>query len=148
MLDSKAIPNGLKDHECKKGMPNRPPIPYVPDMDKVQEIVQECCKQYFKIKLEDKTKFSIAIWDAGTNKVFLNHILSALNTYDSQGYFDSYIKALAMICKDHNRSKELTSAVIMAEKSMEEEERPNRKEELEAKAQKLCKTLMQSTHQG
>ena len=82
MSDSKAIPKGLKDHECEKGTPNRPPIPYVPETDEVQETVQECRKQYFKIKLEDKTEFSVAIWDAGTNEAFLNHVLSALNACD------------------------------------------------------------------
>ena len=108
-------------------MPNWPPIPYELEMDKVQEMVQECCKQYFKIKLEDKTEFSIAIWDAGTNEVFLNHVTSTLNACDHQGYFNSYTKVLGTICKEHDRSKKLASAVIMAEKSVEEEERPNRK---------------------
>ena len=63
MLDSKAVPKGLKDHKCKKGKnPNQPPIPYVPEVDEIQEMVQESCKQYVKIKLEDKTKFRIAFW--------------------------------------------------------------------------------------
>ena len=82
MWNGRAITKGLKYHKCKKGKLKCPPIPYVPEMNEVQEMVQKSCKQFYNIKLEDKTGFSIAIWDAGTDQQFLNNIMNALNAWD------------------------------------------------------------------
>ena len=40
MSNFKDVPEGLKDQECKKGRrAKRPPIPYVPVVDPVQDII-------------------------------------------------------------------------------------------------------------
>ncbi len=67
MSASKAVPEGLKSQECKKGnWKKRPPIPYVPIVDEVQEAVAKGKEYSYKIKLPDKTEFSVPIWDTGT----------------------------------------------------------------------------------
>jgi hypothetical protein len=62
MSMSKAVPEGLKNQECKKGNhKKRPPIPYVPVVDEVQEAVSKGKDFSYKIKLPDKTQFSVPI---------------------------------------------------------------------------------------
>ena len=81
MSNSQACLKDLKDQECKEGYLNWPPVPYVLEVDEVQEMVQESQNQFYKIKLENKSEFSITIWDIGTNEQFLNHILSTWNDH-------------------------------------------------------------------
>ncbi len=72
MSTSKAVPEGLKNQECKKGnRKKRPPIPYVPVVDEVQEAITKRKKYFYKIKLSNKTKFSNLIWDTGTQEAIL-----------------------------------------------------------------------------
>ena len=75
MSTSKAVPDGLKNQECKKGnKKKRPPIPYMPVVDEVQEAVSKGKDFSYKIKLPDKTEFSVPIWDTGTQEAFLIHV--------------------------------------------------------------------------
>ncbi len=40
MLLAKAVPEGIKDQECKRfTLQERPPVPYVPEKDSVQETI-------------------------------------------------------------------------------------------------------------
>ena len=71
MSTSKADPEGLKNQECEKGNRKKcPPIPYVPIVDEVQEAVAKGKEYSYKIKLPDKTEFSVPIWDTGTQEDF------------------------------------------------------------------------------
>ncbi len=50
MSASKAVPRGLKNQECEKGNhKKRPPIPYVPIVDEVQEAVNKGKEYSYKI---------------------------------------------------------------------------------------------------
>ena len=72
---NKAVPDGLKNQECEKeNRKKRPPIPYVPVPDEVQEAVSKGKDFSYKIKLPDKTEFSVPIWDTGTQEAFLIHV--------------------------------------------------------------------------
>jgi hypothetical protein len=71
MSMSKAVPECLKNQECKKGnRKKRHPIPYVPIVDEVQEAFTKGKEYSNKIKLIKKTKFSIPIWTLGPRKPF------------------------------------------------------------------------------
>ncbi len=60
MSTTKAVPEGLKNQECKKGNRKKcPPIPYVPMVDEVQEAVSKGKDFSYKIKLPNKTEFSV-----------------------------------------------------------------------------------------
>ena len=77
MSTNKAVPKDLKNQECKKGNRKKhPPIPYVPVVDEVQEAVSKGKDFSYKIKLPDKTKFSVPIWDTGNQEAFLIHVQS------------------------------------------------------------------------
>ena len=50
----KAAPDGLKDHECEKlVLRERPPIPYVPEKDSVQETVSSFKEAHLKTLIKD-----------------------------------------------------------------------------------------------
>ena len=140
MSNTQSFPKDLKDQECKKGNVARPPILYVLEMDEVQEMVQESCKNFYKIKLEDKTEFSITIWDTGTNQQFLNHVTSALNACFCQGYLSNHNKTVALIHEELAESDDLANLVVAAKQVVDKKERPNKKKEKEEKAQKPAKT--------
>jgi hypothetical protein len=75
MSTSKAVPEGLKNQECKKGNRKKcPPIPCMPVVEEVQEAILKGKEFSYKIKLPDKTKFSVPIWDTGTQEAFLIHV--------------------------------------------------------------------------
>ncbi len=49
---AKAVPNGLKDRECKKtALCECPPIPYVPEKDCVQETVSAYKDNHLKTQI-------------------------------------------------------------------------------------------------
>ncbi len=71
MSMSKAVPEGLKNQKCEKGNRKKhPPIPYIPVVDEVQEAIAKGKEFSSKIKLPDKTEFSVLIWDTGLRKPF------------------------------------------------------------------------------
>lgn len=86
---------GLKDHECEKGKcVRRPPIPYVPVFDEVQEtLAAKRDERYDTFELPNKTKFKVRIWETGTPEEFLNHVKQALNACERLGYFEDYKKS-------------------------------------------------------
>ena len=67
MSNSKAVPEGLKDQECKKGSrAKRPPIPYVPVINPVQDVVNIMGNEH-----PMKTKIQVPIWHQGMPEAFL-----------------------------------------------------------------------------
>ena len=100
MSNSKAVPEGLKDQECEKGSrAKRPPIPYVPVVDPVQDVVNTTKEHPMKIKLPDKTEIQVPIWHQGTPEAFLIHVRETLSACKRKGYFSKYQEALDAIVK-------------------------------------------------
>jgi len=54
---AKAMPDGLKDRECEKMvLRERPPIPFVPEMDSVQETVSSFKEAHLKTLIKEGTE--------------------------------------------------------------------------------------------
>ena len=96
MAERNGVLKGLKDQECEKGnRSKRPPIPYVPVVDEIQEAYNAGIKERTqKIKLPDKTEFHAGIWYTGTPEEFLNHVKQAVDACKRMGYFDKYKDSL------------------------------------------------------
>jgi hypothetical protein len=95
MSTNKAVPEGLKNQKCKKGYRKKcPPIPYVPMVDEVQEAISKGKEFSYKVKLPDKTKFSVPIWDTGTQEAFLIHVQQVKSTCKRRGLFQDYNDAI------------------------------------------------------
>ncbi len=78
----KSPPEGLKNAECKKGLPLvRPPIPYVlpTDLHGKQETEQ------IKVRLPNGTKFQMITYGSGKNKEYLVHIIAVLRLVEWKG---------------------------------------------------------------
>ncbi len=59
---AKAAPSGLKDCECKKmALRERPPIPYVPEKDSVQETVSSYKDNHLKTLIKEGTELRVPI---------------------------------------------------------------------------------------
>ena len=95
MSDRGANNKALKDHECEKGnQSKRPPIPYVPVVDEVQEKLAENNSEgrTFKISLANDTEFRAGVWFYGTPEQFLCHVKQALAALERMGLFSDYKK--------------------------------------------------------
>jgi hypothetical protein len=112
MSMSKAVPEGLKNQECNKGNRKKcPPIPYLPMVDVVQEAIAKGKDFSYKIKLPNKTKFSVPIWDTGTQEVFLIHVQQAKSACKRKGLFQDYDDAIEAETKSVEQAKSLRKAI-------------------------------------
>jgi hypothetical protein len=76
-------PNRLKNAECKKGqLSNRPPIPYVPEMDFVMPKEEP---QSLKVKLPDDSHLNMPIYSHGNTKEYLMHVVAVIQIIDQKG---------------------------------------------------------------
>jgi hypothetical protein len=115
MSTSKAVPDGLKNQECEKGnCKKQPPIPYVPMVDEVQDAVNKGNEYSYKIKLPDKTEFSVLIWDTGTQEAFLIHVQQAKSECKRKGLFKDYDDGLVAVAKSDEQAKSLQRAITNA----------------------------------
>ena len=96
MTDRNGVVKGLRDQECERGnVAKRPPIPYVPVIDEVQDALNINHKERLqKIKLPNGTEFSATFWYTGTPEEFANHAKQAVHVCDRMGFFEAYKKAL------------------------------------------------------
>jgi hypothetical protein len=92
---AKAVPKGIKDKECKRfAQQERPPVPYVPEKDPVQEMVSALkSDQSLKTTIGEKVELRIPIWHTGRHKAFLMHVSTALDAIKKWGTFKAYKEA-------------------------------------------------------
>jgi hypothetical protein len=77
MSEQSRVIKGLKDQECEKGaISRRPPVSYVPVIDKVQEQLNSSLsgKRLEKLTMPDGVTFHIGVWYSGTPEQFLLHV--------------------------------------------------------------------------
>jgi hypothetical protein len=56
MSENKALPKGLRDEEVERGKVRRPPIPYIPTEDPIQESIEgKLGSKKFKVTFPDGT---------------------------------------------------------------------------------------------
>jgi hypothetical protein len=125
---SKAVPEGLKNQECEKGNRKKhPPIPYVPMVGEVQEAILKGKDFSYKIKLTNKTKFGVPIWDTGTQEAFLIHVHQAQSACKRKGLFQDYNDAIEAEMKSVEQAKNLRKAIAntIGPKSKKDAKDPN-----------------------
>jgi hypothetical protein len=86
---AKSVPNGLKPQECKHTkLREPPPIPYIPEKDKVQEEVARLRYLQIKTSLEKYTTLNFPVWHKnGTQEAFLMHVTAVLDAIKKRGHF-------------------------------------------------------------
>jgi hypothetical protein len=95
MSIAKAVPEGIKDRECKRlALRERPPVPNVPEKDPVQEMVSFLkSDQSLKTSIGVDAELCLPIWHCGMCEAFLMHVSSALNAIEKWGTFKAYKEA-------------------------------------------------------
>jgi hypothetical protein len=115
---AKAVPKGIRDKECKRFLlQERPPVPYMPEKDPVQEMVYALkSDQSLKTTIGGDADLLFPIWHTGTHKAFLMHVSTALDTIKKRGTFKAYKEALEAYVEQRNAVKQAkaTLALLMA----------------------------------
>jgi hypothetical protein len=91
----KDFPKGIKDRKCKRFiLQERPPVPYVPEKDPVQETVSLLISdQSLKTTIGVDAELHLPIWHCGTGEAFLMHLSSALGAIKKRGTFKAHKEA-------------------------------------------------------
>jgi hypothetical protein len=94
---AKSFPKGLNPQECKRTKLRKPPpVPYIPEKDKVQEEVEKLQKLQIKTSLEKDTTINFPVWhENGTREAFLMlmHVMVVLDAMKKCGHFKDYNRA-------------------------------------------------------
>jgi hypothetical protein len=84
---AKAVPDGLKDFECKKmALHEHPTIPYVLEKDSVQETVSAFQDNHLKMLINKGMELQVPIWHSSTCMDFLIHVGSVPEAIKKKGY--------------------------------------------------------------
>jgi hypothetical protein len=92
---AKFVPDGLNPQECKgTKLCKPPPVPYIPQKDKVQEEAAKLRNLQIKTSLEKDTTLDFLVWHKnGTQEAFLIHMTAVLDAIKKHGHFNNYNKA-------------------------------------------------------
>ncbi len=109
MLIAKAVPKGIKDHECKRfALRECPPVLYVPEKDPVQETVSLLkSDQSLKMTIRADAELRLPIWHWGAYEVFLMHVSSALDAIEKRGTFKAHKEAHEAYVEQRNVAKQV-----------------------------------------
>jgi hypothetical protein len=92
---SKSVPEGLSPRECEQTkLREPPPVPYIPEKDKVQDEVTKLRQLQIKTSLEkDTTLNSPLLQENETREAFFMHVMAVLDAMKYRGHFSNYDKA-------------------------------------------------------
>jgi hypothetical protein len=129
MLLVKAVPEGIKDRECKRfALQERPPVPYVPEKDHVQEMVSLLkSNQSLKTTIGADAELCLPIWHCGTREVFLMHVSSALDAIKKRGIFKAYKEGYETYVEQKETAKEAKGNLQLFATPASEGEKANKK---------------------
>ena len=108
MSIAKAVPEGIKDRECKRfALQESPPVPYVPEKDPIQESVSLLKgDQSLKTTIGADAELRLPIWHCGMREAFLMHVSSALDAIKKRGTFKAYKGAHEAYVEQRKAAKE------------------------------------------
>jgi hypothetical protein len=108
MSIAKAVPEGIKDRECERfDLQERPPVPYVPEKDPVQESVFLLkSDQSLKTTIGADAELHLPLWRCRTREAFLMHVSSALDAIKKWGTFKAYKGAHEAYVEQRKAAKE------------------------------------------
>jgi hypothetical protein len=92
---AKSVPEKLNPRECKQTkLHEPPPVPYIPNKDKVQEEVVKLQNLQIKTLLKKDTTLNFSVWhENGTREAFLMDVTAVLDAMEKHGHFKDYGRA-------------------------------------------------------
>jgi hypothetical protein len=111
----KAVFKGITDKDCKSfALQERPPVPYVPEKDPIQEMVSTLkSDQSLKTTIREDAELCIPIWHTGMREAFLMHVSTALNAIKKRGTFKAYKEAVEAYVKQRNVVMQAKAALVL-----------------------------------
>jgi hypothetical protein len=118
---SKMVPNGHKPRECERVKLHKPPpVPYVPEKDKVQDKVSKMRNMEIKMHIEKDTTLNFPVWqENGTCEGFLMHMTAVLDAIKKRGHFEDYDKAAYAYDKARKASESARAGLALLEEGKE-----------------------------
>jgi hypothetical protein len=112
---AKAVPKGIRDRECKRfALQERPPVPYVPEKDSVQEMVSALkSDQSLKTTIGEDAELHLPIWHCGTCKAFVMHMSAALDAIKKWGTFKAYKESCEAYVEQRKVAKQAKAALAL-----------------------------------
>ncbi len=126
---AKAVPKGIKNQECERfALQERPPVPYVPEKDPVQELVSLLkSDQSLKTTIGADTELCLPIWHCGMREAFLIHVISALDAIRKWGTFKAYKEAQDTYVEQRDSAKEAKTNMHLFATAASKGEKANKK---------------------
>jgi hypothetical protein len=111
----KAVPEGIRDKECKRfALRECPLVPYVPEKDPIQEMVSALkSNQSLKTTIGEDAGLRLPIWHCGMWEAFLMHLSTALNAIKKRGTFKAYKEAQEAYVEQHKVVKQAKAALAL-----------------------------------
>ncbi len=135
---AKAVPEGIRDKECKKfPLQERPPVPYVPEKDPVQETVSTLkSDQSLKTTIGEDAELCLPIWHCGTRKAFLMHVSTALDAIKRRGTFKANKEAWEAYVEQCKVVKQAKTALALLTAPTSEGEKYSKKASVKKRSDK------------
>ncbi len=94
---AKLVPDDLKNRECKSSrLREPPPVPYMPEKNKVQETVSLMKGLQLKTSIGKDTTLHFFVWNSGTKEAMLMHVMATLDAIKKRGHFQAYKETQAL----------------------------------------------------
>ncbi len=91
---AKLAPDRLKNQECKRSrLCEAPPVPYMPEKDKVQEAMSTMKDLRLKTSINKDTTLNFPMRNSGTKEAMLMHVMATLDAIKKHGHFKTYKEA-------------------------------------------------------
>jgi hypothetical protein len=131
---AKAVPEGIKDRECKRfALREHPPVPYMPEKDPVQETVSLLkSDQSLKTTIGVDAELCLPIWHCGTREAFLMHVSSALDAIKKWGTLKAYKEAHEAYVEQREVTKQAKAALALFTAPTSEGEKASEKASVKA----------------
>jgi hypothetical protein len=135
MSMSKMVPDGLKPQECERiKLREPPPVPYVPEKDKVQDEVSKMRNMEIKTTIKKDTTLNFPVWqENGTRQGFLMHVTAVHDSIKKCGHFEDYDKAAYDYDKERKASESARAGLALLEEGKELPKKLTKKKAKEAK---------------
>ncbi len=105
---AKSVLDRLNPQECKcTKLREPPPVPYIPEKDKVQEEVAKLQNLQIKTSHNKDTTLNFPVWlENGTREAFLMHVTAVLDAMKKRGHFKDYNRAQ----KTHDKAEKVAES--------------------------------------
>jgi hypothetical protein len=126
---AKAVPEGIRDHECKRIILREcSPVSYVPNKDPIQETVSALKNdQSLKTTIGRDAELRLPIWHCGICEAFIMHVSTAIDVIKKQGTFKVYAEAHELYVEQCDLAKQVKAFLAELGKATSDGERTSKK---------------------